>query len=180
MARKNGRTLAIAGVVAAVAVAGFCYIAFDNPTQLADIAQAPVTAAAPSQAQPQAQPTTSAPVVESDNPKDAPVEAPKAETVYKEVENDPHVTPPSLLNFAAELGAKLKEALHDESKAAPLFAELEQCALKDGKEANPSAQALCLDNARRLGTQYPKLSARFEELKEKSNPEIVRMSELVK
>ena len=83
------------------------------------------------------------------------------------------------MNFAADLGKRLRTALESEPASRQLFGELEECVLQDQRKSNTSVQALCLDNARRLSVKYPSLSESFDKLKGNAPESIVRLSKLV-
>jgi hypothetical protein len=87
------------------------------------------------------------------------VSPPTLAKVAEEVRQDPHSTPPSLLRFASDLGAQMNEAIQSESSAKAFFSQLEECIRGQGGQATAkSAQAICLSDAKRLGSRYESLS----------------------
>lgn len=104
---------------------------------------------------------------------------PRNEDLREEVKADPHVTPPSLVKFAANVGERMKLALQSETEAASFFNELEDCLSESGDSVSPSAQALCLNEARRLSLRFTSLAKRFEKVSGAAEPEVTRLSRFI-
>lgn len=96
--------------------------------------------------------------------------------VRKEVAENPHSTPISIIDFAAKLGPKMERAFESEAAALLLFDELKRCTLNSTLLI--SIQTICLSNAQLLVNSYPKLETQFISLKEQASPEAVRLMEL--
>ena len=93
----------------------------------------------------------------------APLVLPKLKTVRKEVEADPHGTPPSIIAFAEKLAPRMTAALASPQAAVEFFPQLEDCVHAPG--TMPSVQALCAGNAQRLAQKYaPQLQGRYQRL----------------
>jgi hypothetical protein len=101
--------------------------------------------------------------------------APPLKTLREEVAQNPHQTPIALLQFAQDLGDRLEAAEKSEPEARKFFDELETCVL-NGAQAQ-STRALCLANAKRLAGKYAAFGDRVTALKEKADPDIVRLTE---
>lgn len=107
----------------------------------------------------------------------APVRPPEKEAVLTEVKQDPHTTPPSLIAFAANLGKRMTGALKSEATATQLFDELERCL--SASTTLPSAQAMCLHDAQRLGARFSSLSERYRIFQAKASPEVQNLARFV-
>jgi hypothetical protein len=91
------------------------------------------------------------------------IHAPTLEQVRKEASQDPHRTPPALLEFATRVGRKMDLAKKDPREAQDLYQEMENCARRDGPE---TLRVFCLSDARELSRIYPeRLAKRFEQLR---------------
>ncbi len=101
--------------------------------------------------------------------------APTQDGVRKEVRDNPHVTPPSLVAFARMLGPLMEKGLGDPASAQTLAKELQACAWNEKLAA--SARALCLSNTERLAEAHPGLTDEAEETRERSPADVVRLAE---
>ncbi len=99
------------------------------------------------------------------------LEPPRTEQVRREIENDPHRTPPSLLRFAERMGEKMDIARVEAVFARDFMGELENCV--QSSEGALSAKALCLRNAERLAGSHPQLNPILERMRSRA-PEEVR------
>lgn len=90
--------------------------------------------------------------------------------VRSESEAAPHAMPPSLLRWSLRQARSFEAAGRDESAAAELLGQLQDC-IVDSKLAD-SARALCLRNARLLGIKHPRLGARVQSLEANAPGEI--------
>ena len=102
---------------------------------------------------------------------------PKVPQIVKDAERDPHALPTSLMNFAASLGDRMNHAMADESEATRFFPELESCVLTKGEDAAPTAQALCLENARVLSEKFKSLEPEYEALKVETDPGVLKLAQ---
>lgn len=95
--------------------------------------------------------------------------SPTLEEVRKEVAENPHEPPRSILEFASELAPKMRKAYHSEDFASNFFRELRECALNS---LNPETiQILCLKNAKFLVQKYPNFEKDWAELGNEIKPE---------
>jgi hypothetical protein len=78
-----------------------------------------------------------------------------------------------MIHFSVELYERQKAAEASEEKARPFFNELEACALEP--RGVPSAQALCLLNAKRLARSYPALNSNYENLETKADSSALKL-----
>jgi len=85
--------------------------------------------------------------------------APSREQVAREVSENPHVTPPSLIAFAKALAPKMEGALQNEDQGRALHEELEQCVEDQTRPA--AVRGVCLKNVERLEAKYSDLAARI-------------------
>ncbi len=99
--------------------------------------------------------------------------APKLDSIRDAIKENPHVTPPSVVEFAASLGERMKDAIESEDAAKDLYPELQNCAqdLPKGSFAF-TPRAMCYSDAEQLSKQYPSLQGEFEKLKEGLDPEL--------
>ncbi|MBI2606409.1 MAG: hypothetical protein HYW49_10045 [Deltaproteobacteria bacterium] len=101
------------------------------------------------------------------------IEPPELDVIRDEVESDPHSTPPSMLQFARNMGKRMELALKSREKAAALFKELSGCASAEAGATAPSVKALCLSNAARLAERYPDdFMSSYRDLKENSGDDV--------
>jgi hypothetical protein len=82
----------------------------------------------------------------------APLEFPTLEKVRAETADNPHATPPSLIQFARDLAPRMEEALstQDPRVVRRMVFALKACALSDSKNALPQVQAMCISNWKRV------------------------------
>ena len=81
-----------------------------------------------------------------------PLEFPTLEKVRAETAENPHATPPSLIQFARDLAPRMEEALstQDPRVVRRMVFALKACALSDSKNALPQVQAMCISNWKRV------------------------------
>lgn len=102
-------------------------------------------------------------------------ESPDAETLRREVERDPHGTPPSLTAFAENVGDRMERAKRDPGAAEALFRDLERCALQPGGAT--SARAFCVKSAERLNQlSGDRFSRDCEALRTRIPPEVAGLA----
>lgn len=100
------------------------------------------------------------------------VEAPAIATLRKEIGANVHISPKSLVSFAANLGKRMEEAEHSEALSLLLLRELKDCAQPAHIEESPvQARALCLVKAKELGQRWPGLKEEADDLINKSDHE---------
>ena len=88
----------------------------------------------------------------AENSSIAPLEFPTLEKVRAETAENPHATPPSLIQFARDLAPRMEEALssQDPRVVRRMVFALKACALSDSKNALPQVQAMCISNWKRV------------------------------
>jgi|GEM_PF-5002616 len=81
-----------------------------------------------------------------------PLEFPTLEKIRAETAENPHATPPSLIQFARDLAPRMAEALstQDPRGVRRMVFALKACALSDSKNALPQVQAMCISNWKRV------------------------------
>lgn len=111
-------------------------------------------------------------------PRLAPV-APSVGDLRKQVEQDPHGTPPALLEFADEVASEMEGAFDSPENARSAVRMLEGCALPEAEAAIPqSAQALCAENIKRLAERYPEeLRADWERVRAQLPARVLQLLE---
>ena len=97
---------------------------------------------------------------------------PSVSTFRKEVSENPHSTPPSLVKLAEEMGPKMSEAKKSYEKARDTFEELERCV---AVAEVTTAKALCYSNAKDLAALYSELKPDFESLTARTPAEVIRL-----
>ncbi|MCM2321677.1 MAG: hypothetical protein NDJ90_00265 [Oligoflexia bacterium] len=101
-----------------------------------------------------------------------PLRSPSLGTIREETARDPHVTPPTLLSFGAELGARLTVAAQSEAKGLEFLDQLQECVTTNAEARTaPAAQAMCLIHGKWLTQRQPGLKGKFEELRAQAGPE---------
>jgi hypothetical protein len=102
--------------------------------------------------------------------------APDEARLRREARANPHVTPPSLRRFAADLGAAADRLAPDDRAGATAFmADLRRCVIEGPRP--PTVEALCLSNADALRQRFPHLSEEHERLRRRASPEARRLVE---
>jgi hypothetical protein len=102
--------------------------------------------------------------------------APDADRLRREARANPHVTPPSLRRFAAELGAASDRLAPDDRAGATAFMEdLRRCVVEGPRP--PTVEALCLSGAADLRDRFPHLAGEYERLRGRASPEARRLVE---
>jgi hypothetical protein len=101
-------------------------------------------------------------------------QVPSPEVYRKEVAEDPHSPPPSMLRFAAGLAPRFAEAQKSPAKADEFYDDLRECA--EGANVPQSAKALCIVNIRDLGKKVPALRARSEAYWDRADPKLKRLA----
>ncbi len=135
----------------------------------APIALSPETQAGP-EAIPEAPPALSSqePMdsVQSDYaaPERTPITPPMRDHARKEVAENPHAAPKSLLNFANQIADRFDEVEKYPDQADHFMNELEEC-VRDSGNRMLSARALCLTNAEDLAAMFPQFSDRLNQLR---------------
>jgi hypothetical protein len=104
-----------------------------------------------------------------------PLAPPSLAQVREEIQENPHVTPRSILAFASTLAPKIELALRSEEKATQVLEELEDCVLRMRGDSPVAIRAICLSNARFLGKRFPGLQPKIEALLEKSDSDSLRL-----
>ncbi|MFL5814112.1 MAG: hypothetical protein ACJ763_11090 [Bdellovibrionia bacterium] len=104
---------------------------------------------------------------------------PTLREVREQVAQDPHHTPPALIQFAKELSAHAENAKQSPASAQEFFGTLEDC-LAQGKDPSETvpvpAQLACLTTAEEFAKLYPKeLGSRLKPLQQNSSPELKRI-----
>jgi hypothetical protein len=103
---------------------------------------------------------------------------PSREAVRKEVAENPHATPPSLLRFGQSLAPMMDEALRNPTYAAGLVREFRDCAWD---ESTPEvARAVCLSNARRLAKVHPALQAQVDQIDQGTSKRVLNLAEVTR
>jgi hypothetical protein len=106
---------------------------------------------------------------------------PTLREVREQVAQDPHHTPPALIQFAKDLSAHAEQAKQSPASAQEFFGTLEDCLSqgKDPGEAVPvPAQLTCLTTAEEFAKLYPnELGARLKPLQQNASPELKRIRE---
>ncbi len=100
------------------------------------------------------------------------LQPPSLDQVREEVAHSAEKTPPSLLKFGKDLGARMTQALQSESDAAKLMPELKDCVQNTAVE---SAAALCLQDAFRLQEKFIHLNREYAEIVRVARPEVVEL-----
>lgn len=103
---------------------------------------------------------------------------PTEETLRSAVEENPHVTPAPVIEFAMDLYKRRAKALENEPAARSFFTELESCV--SDKKASTQTEGLCLLNARYLKTTYSSLDAAYLALEGQATPEAVKYARRMK
>jgi len=80
---------------------------------------------------------------------------PAEATLEQEIQENPHSTPPSIINFASSLAPSMEKAKSDEKFAVSFFHELSGCASENLEKSDPTIRAICAGNAYRLSKMYP-------------------------
>lgn len=90
---------------------------------------------------------------------------PRRDTAQREVSDDPHTTPHSLIQLAPVFAALMKNARESADQARSAFAKFAVCA-RDTEEIYPSSlKVSCFVNAKVLATDHPgELARAFSEL----------------
>jgi hypothetical protein len=103
---------------------------------------------------------------------------PDKKTLRDEVAKNPEETPKALLAFSVDIAQRMEAASSSPAAAAQLFGELEECVLENDQTNEPAraAQALCLLNANRLGSQSSGLKSRYKDLENRANPDVVKLT----
>jgi hypothetical protein len=112
---------------------------------------------------------------------DGKLDFPTLREVRDQVAQDPHHTPPALIQFAKDLSARAEKAKQSPASAQDFFGELEDC-LAQGKDPSESvpvpAQLTCLTTAEEFAKLYPsELGARLKPLQQNASPELRRIRE---
>ena len=106
---------------------------------------------------------------------------PTLEQVRREVEANPHATPPSLIEFAKAMAPRMEEALQsqDPRVVKRMVFALKGCALSDSNQAVPQVQALCVTNLKRLaeakGNTFPGIEDAYREVGSRASPDARRL-----
>ncbi|MCM2277579.1 MAG: hypothetical protein NDJ89_05835 [Oligoflexia bacterium] len=100
-----------------------------------------------------------------------PVNIPELPRVRDEIAREPHVTPPALVSFGAELGARLTIALESESHAREFLTQLKACVEPKPTGTLPAAEAMCLLHAEWVTERYAGLAPELAELKTQASAE---------
>jgi hypothetical protein len=109
--------------------------------------------------------------------KDQVARPPSVSTLREEVKRDVHVTPPSLLRFAVDMGVRMKAAKANKADAVALLGELKTCAQPAQLDESPvQARAICLIKARELAQAWPDLNGEAEELITHSDPKALQLA----
>jgi len=96
---------------------------------------------------------------------------PSLQKIRTEVDEDPHGTPPSILEFALGLAGAMERALSEQRDAPKVFDYMSSCATQSEKEVTDSLQVICASNAFRLSEKYPELFRhRYDEMISKLSP----------
>jgi hypothetical protein len=107
------------------------------------------------------------------------LEFPSLKAVREQVAQDPHGTPPALLQFARDLSARAEAAKGSPETAKAFFETLEECLdnEKGQEDSVPvAAQTLCLTEAEEFAKLYPDaLGPRLEPLEKNASPELKRI-----
>jgi hypothetical protein len=103
--------------------------------------------------------------------------APRSKETLDQARENPHQTPPSLIEFAHQLAGPMERAMKSEAEARPVFAQMESCAGDHGGNQAIQARVVCMANAARLAELFPTaLGARYQALLRK-NPSIAAILE---
>lgn len=77
-----------------------------------------------------------------------PLHLPLKQEILKEVHQDPHAIPPSLVRFAQAIAARMKQAKHDRLVEGVLLLELKACALSE--DVADTARIFCMHQFERM------------------------------
>lgn len=106
---------------------------------------------------------------------------PSMRDVREQVEQDPHHTPPALIQFAKEITAQAQAAKQSPESAKAFFGQLEDCVRSgrgEGDSVPVPAQTLCLTTAEEFAKLYPnELGQRLPALEQGASPEVKRIHE---
>ncbi len=191
LARLTRDTKVMSGEVAAESVDGFH--PDESPAEIAEEAPVPVFTATPTPPQaavemtpPGVLPTKATPlpnVNEVATPPPVAVSirdmAPKLSDIRKQIEEDPHGTPKTLMDFSVAVGRRIRAVAVTDEGTEKVFAELEDCVLHPLEEKALSLQSICLFNAHALAAQHSSLASRFGSLESRANAEVVRRAQAV-
>jgi hypothetical protein len=102
---------------------------------------------------------------------------PSVNDLREEVKQNVHMTPPSLIRFGADIGARMKAAKQNKAEAIKLLSELKTCASPISLTESPvQARALCIVSARELAQAWPELKATVDELVDGADAEAIGLA----
>ncbi len=134
---------------------------------------------------PQAQSSVNPPSLQASSAHALPFHPPSGKTLRDQVRENPHHPPRALLQFADQLAAEMEESKASPARAVRLFENLSSCVTapegRDSPPPPPQVQALCLNNAQRLGELYPEsLKSNYLSLEKAANPETIRLRDALR
>ena len=91
---------------------------------------------------------------------------PEIQEAQSEIRDNPHQTPPSLIQFAKSLGPLMEKAMKSTEDARFLLPELEECV--SHSSVLVSARTLCLSRAEQLGKAHQELQSEVQGVRENS------------
>jgi hypothetical protein len=125
---------------------------------------------------------TPVPVQTTPHPGANSLSPPSLKVLRMEVKNNPHATPPSLLEFAARLAERMEAANSSVEIASTVFKELEACITNEELREATSVQALCLEATSRLSKSYPshtEFKTRHETLRRNAPKPVITVLETI-
>lgn len=124
--------------------------------------RAPVSTPSPSHSQ----------ALTSGTPETIEAEAPSIEDIRREVEKNPHETPPSLAQFAERHADRIEKAKTDERAAALVIAELKDCATAPPERTPVQVRTWCAINAFDLEARWKSLKASDHGFIDRLSPDV--------
>lgn len=102
---------------------------------------------------------------------------PDLEVIRKEVVEDPHTMPKSMMQFAIRMGERMEAVGSDPVKGKAFFAELDECVKKSGSGSSVVIRAGCLANAKVLSDRIPSLQSDYRALRKASPPSVIKLAQ---
>ncbi len=101
---------------------------------------------------------------------------PDLERIRQEVREDPHGTPPSLVQFATEVSDRLEEIHGDRQAESEFLRELLACSLPENPNSRPSSlQAFCFSTAKEMAEEIPELQGEVDAAESQLDPETMKL-----
>jgi hypothetical protein len=101
---------------------------------------------------------------------------PELEQIRREVGEDPHGTPPSLVAFATEVADRMEAAKGDREAEFKLLHELLACSVPNEQTRTAaSVQAFCFSTAREISEEFPELKAELDTTESRMDREALNL-----